>query len=119
MLEFIANKNVNNGFKGNLVKAYNYYAIINNIVWERPRYKWEQNKPKISSEEVLDRIIVSTGWKRFDGAALCSSIYSVLLRRLCLDGECFSINSVKLPCAEKEFLSSSIIQKISIHHILI
>ncbi len=42
--EFIANKNVNNGFKGNLVKAYNYYAMVNNIIWERPRYKWEQNK---------------------------------------------------------------------------
>jgi integrase len=61
--EFIANKNVNNGFKGNLVKAYNYYAIVNNIVWERPRYKWEQNKPRIPSEEALDKIIASCGWK--------------------------------------------------------
>jgi integrase len=61
--EFIANKNVNAGFKGNLVKAYNYYALINNIVWERPRYKWEQNKPKIPSEEVLNRIIAACGWK--------------------------------------------------------
>ena len=61
--EFIANKNVNSGFKGNLVKAYNYYALVNNIVWDRPRYKWEQNKPKIPSEETLDKIIASSGWK--------------------------------------------------------
>ena len=61
--EFIANKNVNSGFKGNLVKAYNYYALVNNIVWERPRYRWEQNKPKIPSEETLNNIIASCGWK--------------------------------------------------------
>jgi len=61
--EFIANKNVNSGFKGNLVKAYNYYALVNNIVWERPRYGWEQNKPKIPSEETLNKIIASCGWK--------------------------------------------------------
>ena len=61
--EFIANKNVNNGFKGNLVKAYNFYAMVNNIVWERPRYRWEQNKPKIPGEEALDKIIASAGWK--------------------------------------------------------
>jgi len=61
--EFIANKNVDNGFKGNLVKAYNFYAMVNNIVWERPRYRWEQNKPKIPGEEALDKIIASCGWK--------------------------------------------------------
>jgi len=61
--EFIANKNVNSGFKGNSVKAYNYYTLINGIVWERPRYKWEQNKPKIPSEETLNKIIASCGWK--------------------------------------------------------
>jgi hypothetical protein len=29
--EFIANKNMNSGFKGNLVKAYNYYALADNM----------------------------------------------------------------------------------------
>jgi integrase len=61
--EFIANKKVNNGFKGNLVKAYNYYALINNVVWDRPKYKWEQNKPRIPTEETLNKIIASCGWK--------------------------------------------------------
>ena len=53
----------NNGFKGNLVKAYNYYCLVNNIVWDRPKYKWEQNKPKIPTEESLNKIIASWGWK--------------------------------------------------------
>jgi len=61
--EFISNRNVNSGFKGNLVKVRNYYARVNNIVWERPRYGWEQNKPKILSEETLNKIIASCGWK--------------------------------------------------------
>jgi len=54
---------VDNGYKGNLVKAYNYYTLINNMVWDRPVYKWEQNKPKIPSEETLNKIVVSCGWK--------------------------------------------------------
>jgi hypothetical protein len=61
--EFIANKPVGNGFKGNLVKAYNYYCLVNNVVWDRPKYKWEQNKPKIPTEETLNKIITSCGWK--------------------------------------------------------
>jgi hypothetical protein len=59
----IANKECDNGFKGNLVKAYNYYALINSIVWDRPKYKWEWNKPKIPTEESLNKIIASAGWK--------------------------------------------------------
>ena len=61
--EFIANKNVDNGFKGNLAKAYNYYALFNYIGWERPHYKWEQKKTKIPSEEALNSIIAACGWK--------------------------------------------------------
>jgi integrase len=61
--EFIANKNVGSGYKGNLVKAYNYYALVNNLVWERPHYRWVQNKPKIPLEETLNKIISSCGWK--------------------------------------------------------
>jgi predicted transcriptional regulator len=34
--EFIANKNVNSTFKGNLVKAYNYYALVNDIFCGTP-----------------------------------------------------------------------------------
>lgn len=49
--EFIANKNVSSGFNRNLVKAYNYYALVDNIIWKLPRYKWKQNKPKILREE--------------------------------------------------------------------
>jgi hypothetical protein len=54
--EFIASKDVNNDSTGNLVKAYNYSVLVNNVVWERPKYKWEQNKPRIPSETALNSI---------------------------------------------------------------
>ena len=60
---FIANKQVSNGFRGNLVKAYNYYCSINGIVWDRPHYNWEQNKPKIPTQETLNKMISSCGYK--------------------------------------------------------
>jgi integrase len=60
---FIANKQVSNGFRGNLVKAYNYYCSINGIAWDRPHYNWEQNKPKIPTQETLNKIIASCGYK--------------------------------------------------------
>jgi integrase len=100
--EFIANKNVNSGFKGNLVKAYNYYALVNNIVWERPRYRWEQNKPKIPSEETLDKIIASAGWKYSvvftvlkETGAMPKELSEVSLRDIDFDRESITIRGRK------------------------
>jgi integrase len=100
--EFIANKNVNSGFKANLVKAYNYYALVNNIVWERPRYRWEQNKPKIPSEETLNEIIASAGWKYGvvftllkDTGAMPKEISGVSLRDIDFDRETITIRGRK------------------------
>ncbi len=45
---FIANKNANACFKGNLVKAYNFYAIVNNIVWDRPRYSNASGRAQVT-----------------------------------------------------------------------
>ena len=53
------------------MKAYNYYALVNNIIWDRPKYKWEQNKPRIPSEELLNKIILSCGWK-------CTVVFTIL-----------------------------------------
>ena len=81
--EFITNKNVDNGFKGNLAKAYNYYAPFQDIVWESPHYKWEQNKTKIPSEEALKSIIATCGWKY--------SVVFTLLEELLQCPECLAL----------------------------
>ncbi len=100
--EFSANKNVNNGFKGNLVKAYNYYTLINNMVWERPKYRWEQNKPRIPSEEILNKIILSCGWKYKviftllkETGAMPIELSRVTLRDIDFDRETISIRGRK------------------------
>jgi integrase len=100
--EFIANKNVNSGFKGNLVKAYNYYALVNNIIWEGPRYRWEQNKPKIPSEETLNKIIASCGWKYSvvftllkETRAMPKELSEVILRDIDFDREPITIRGRK------------------------
>jgi len=40
-----------------MVKAYNHYVKVHGLSWEKPRYKWEQQKPKIPTSQALDTII--------------------------------------------------------------
>jgi len=55
--EYIAGLPRANSYKANLVKAYNHYVQMNGLSWEKPKYKWEQQKPKIPSTETLNTII--------------------------------------------------------------
>jgi len=55
--EFIANKNCDESYKANLVKAYNYYAVASGIQWIKPKYKPERKMPKIPTTENINKII--------------------------------------------------------------
>jgi integrase len=55
--EWIANHSGKGSYKANLVKAYNHYVQVNGLSWEKPHYKWQQQKPKIPTNEALDTII--------------------------------------------------------------
>jgi integrase len=55
--EFIANKECGNSYKIGLVKAYNYYAVVNGIQWIKPKYKSERKIPKIPTTEAINKII--------------------------------------------------------------
>src|SRR3972149_7294136 len=55
--EYIAGLPRANSCKANLVKAYNHYVQMNGLSWEKPKYKWEQQKPKIPTMEALNTII--------------------------------------------------------------
>ena len=59
--DFIANKNVENSYKNQLVKIYNYYAQINGIEWDKPKYREERRLPKVPTKEQLEKIIASCG----------------------------------------------------------
>jgi len=57
--EYIAKKNCANSQKMNLVKAYNYYALVNGIQWVKPKYKHERKLPKIPTTEQINKLIAS------------------------------------------------------------
>ncbi len=54
---YIANLQVANSYKQNMLKAYNYFAIINQIEWNRPRYKHERKIPTIPTRENIMKVI--------------------------------------------------------------
>ena len=53
----IANLKVANSYKQSLINAYNYFAVIYNIEWNRPKYKFERQMPTIPTRENLMKII--------------------------------------------------------------
>ena len=55
--KFIANLKGAGSYKANLVKAYNHYVKFNGLSWDKPKYRWEQQKPRIPSTETLNNII--------------------------------------------------------------
>ena len=55
--KFIADLKGAGSYKANLVKAYNHYVKFNGLSWDKPKYRWEQQKPKIPSTETLNSII--------------------------------------------------------------
>jgi len=59
--QFIANKNVSNGYKRNLCIAYNKYCKYYQIKWQMPLYKTEAKMIKIPTNEKLEMLIASAG----------------------------------------------------------
>jgi len=57
--EYIAKKDCANSFKTNLVKAYNYYALVNGIKWIKPYYRHERKLPRIPTTEQINTLIAS------------------------------------------------------------
>jgi integrase len=55
--EFIANKKCSNSFKIQMVKAYNYYVVLNGIEWIKPHYRCERKIPKIPTKENIMKIV--------------------------------------------------------------
>jgi len=54
---FIANLSKANSYKANLVKSYQWYVKIHSLAWDKPKYHWEQQKPRIPTTETILSII--------------------------------------------------------------
>ena len=59
--QFIANKNVSNGYKKNLCIAYNKYCKYYKIEWEMPLYTPEAKTIKIPTKEKIEMLTASAG----------------------------------------------------------
>ncbi len=66
---YVANRKDKNGnpiansYKNNLIKAYSYYASINNIYWNRPYFAYERKIPRIPTTLAIDKIISASSFK--------------------------------------------------------
>lgn len=48
---------VANSYKHAMTKAYDYFAILNQIEWKRPKYRFERNMPTIPTKENIMKVI--------------------------------------------------------------
>jgi len=60
---FIANKNVSNGYKKNLCLAYDKYCQYYQIQWEIPKYKPQAKMVQIPTKAKLEALIARAGLK--------------------------------------------------------
>jgi len=58
--EFIAEKAWSNGYKDNVVSAYNHYVVFHNLSWKKPRYQRAFSIKKLPLEANIDLIISYT-----------------------------------------------------------
>jgi hypothetical protein len=56
-------KPVQNSFKNNLTKSYNYFAVTNGIQWLCPHYRYERKVPLIPTPDAIDKIIAASSKK--------------------------------------------------------
>jgi len=59
--QFIASKNVTNGYKKNLALAYNLFCKYYKIDWEMPKYKVQSRTIRIPTTEKLNMLIARAG----------------------------------------------------------
>ena len=53
----VANLKVANSYKQAILKAYNYFTVINQIQWTRPKYRTERKLPTIPTKENIMKVI--------------------------------------------------------------
>jgi len=60
---FIANMKGANSYKEVFVKSYNYYAKLNNLAWNRPRFRSERKLPRIPAKEAILSVVSASSRK--------------------------------------------------------
>jgi integrase len=63
VLEFISNVQGSNCYRETFVKAYTYYARLNGIPFDKPKYRTERRLPKVPTTETIGEIIARSSRK--------------------------------------------------------
>jgi integrase len=59
----IANMKGANSYKDVFVKTYSYYVKLNNLVWDKPKFKSERKLPRIPTKEELLSVVSASSRK--------------------------------------------------------
>ena len=91
-----------NSYKETYVKAYNYYAQINALTWNKPKYKYERKIPKIPTTEAVEKIIARASRKYSvifrllsETGAMPNELYKATLRDIDLEKGTVAIQGLK------------------------
>jgi integrase len=60
---YIANMKGANSYKDVFVKTYSYYVKLNNLVWDKPKFKSERKLPRIPTKEELLSVVSASSRK--------------------------------------------------------
>jgi len=100
--KFISNTEGRNCYKESFVKAYSHYAKLNGLQWDKPKYKSERKKPRIPTEEAIEKIIARSSQKYAtifrilaETGAMPKELYDVTLRDMDLENGTINIEGLK------------------------
>ncbi len=63
ILTFVATANKKNGYKRNLIMAYQHYVNRNGLTWKKPKYHQNAKMPKIPQEQKINLIMTKAPLK--------------------------------------------------------
>lgn len=73
--EFLAFNKLSNGYKQNLVNAYNHYAEDNNLAWIPPKYRREETVLDVPAEETVNKLVAYASRKNLLENTFISLLY--------------------------------------------
>ena len=105
---YIANLNVASSYKQSFVKAYAYFAAINEIRWNRPKYNTERRLPVIPTRENIMKIISAS--RKY------SIIFKILMETGVMPYELSKIERRDIDFEREEVVLDHIIKKNTMHY---
>jgi integrase len=99
---YIADMKGANSYRDVFVKTYSYYVRLNDLVWERPKFRSERRLPRIPTKEALMNVISASSKKYavifkilMETGVMPRELANVSLRDIDLDRGILSVQGLK------------------------